>query len=178
MDKQPISTKVIEEAFHKYYEGLHRYAYSLTGENETAKDIVQQVFIALWERKEKIIIKDSVKSYLFRAIHNRCINHHTRVRKFLVLDHHTENIEGINNNYTLENNEVQNQIKAAIEKLPPQCKAVFLKNREEEKTYSQVAGEMGIAVKTVEAQMTKALKILREELAAFLFCLIIIVSTI
>ncbi|KAA6440360.1 RNA polymerase sigma-70 factor [Dyadobacter flavalbus] len=177
MSKQDILIKAIAQAFHEHYEALHRYAYTILRENETAKDVVQKVFLSLLERTDKLEIKISLQSYLFRSVYNHCINHRNRTPKFVDLDQVSDEFSsGRNSINQVEVNEVQKQISAAIEKLPPQCKIVFLKNREEEKTYSQVASEMGIAVKTVEAQMTKALKILRIELAEFLSCLVTMIN--
>jgi RNA polymerase sigma-70 factor (ECF subfamily) len=177
MNKQDILVKAIVQAFHEHYEALHRYAYTLLRENETAKDVVQKVFLSLLERTDKLEIKISIQSYLFKAVYNHCINHRSRTPKFVDLDQVSDEWNSTGNGITqVEITEVQKQINAAIEKLPPQCKIVFLKNREEEKTYAQVASEMGIAVKTVEAQMTKALKILRIELADLLSCIITMIN--
>jgi len=177
MNKQDVLVKVIATAFNEHYEALHRYAYTLLRENETAKDIVQKVFLSLLERTDKLEIKVSLQSYLFKAVYNHCVNYRSRTPKFVDLEHISDEFGSNSNSITqIEITEIQRQINAAIEKLPPQCKVVFLKNREEEKSYSQVASEMGIAVKTVEAQMTKALKILRIELADLLSCLITLIN--
>ena len=74
----PITMEVLESTFHEHYEGLHRYAYSLTGDNETAKDVVQQVFTTLWEKRDQLTITNSLRAYLYRAVHNACHNLTTR----------------------------------------------------------------------------------------------------
>lgn len=164
-----ISMEALKKAFYDYYNELHRYAYTLIRSSEAAKDIVQQVFINLWEKRSKLNIEGSLKAYLYKAVHNYCINHNTRTRRHLPIKQSDEELAGVvDKPYSLEVKELEKQVKAAIEKLPPQCKTIFLKNREEEKTYNEVAAEMGIAVKTVEAHMSKALKILREELGHML----------
>lgn len=171
-----ISMEMMEKAFHEHYEGLHRYAYTLTKENEVSKDIVQQIFMTLWEKKESTAITGSLQAYLFRSVHNRCINHNSRTKKFDLLDEAMENTArtSTRDHYSIETNEVQEQLKAALNKLPPQCKAVFLQQREQNMTYAQVAENMGLSIKTVEAHMTKALKILREELSTYLYYLLVI----
>ncbi|KAA0990720.1 RNA polymerase sigma-70 factor [Dyadobacter aurulentus] len=179
MTKQDLLIKAIEEAFNKHYEALYRYAFTLLKENETAKDVVQKVFLSLLERTDALEIKVSLQSYLFRAVYNHCINHQSRSQNFVDLDRTSEKLNSAESGITsIEIKEMQNSIDAALNKLPPQCKIIFIKSREEGKTYSQVAAELGIAVKTVEAQMTKALKILRLELADLLFCLISIIENI
>jgi len=169
MNSQPVSPEILKNAFYEHHTGLHRYAYTLVHENEAARDIVQQVFVTLCEQPEKFRITVSLKSYLYRAVYNRCINHKTRTVQHSSL----EKINGPDSasvqRYPGEAIELRNKIRAAIDRLPPQCRTVFLKSREESLSYARIAADMGIAVKTVEAQMTKALKLLREELQPYLY---------
>lgn len=175
MGNTEISMKVLGMAFHDHYESLHRYAYTITKENEAAKDIVQQVFLALWENKTTINITTSLKSYLYRAVYNTSLNYVTRTKKTFSPNNGVESGQE-NIGLSIEIREMEKHLHAAIANLPQKCKEVFLKRREEGKTNAEVAQEMGIAIKTVEAQMTKAIKILRDELAHFLICLIILMA--
>lgn len=166
-----INIEFLEETFHCLYEGLHRYAYSLTGDNEVAKDVVQQVFMNLWERRDRLNISTSVKSYLFRAVHNFCINMHNRTVRHDSIDHLSDDemsaVAGVQPELLTEIKELQAIIEHTIELLPPHCRLVFKKSREENKSYPTIARELGISPKTVEAQMSKALKNIRSALEKY-----------
>ena len=168
----PITMQVLQSAFHDYYEGLHRYAFSLTGDDNTAQDAVQQVFVALWEKKDQLAVTHSLKSYLYRAVHNTCCNLLTRSvrhRSIEELEEAGAELVGIQPEFGREIKELQLVIDRAIQSLPPNCRAIFFKSREEEKTYPVIAREMGLSVKTIEAQISKALKIIRLELHNYLY---------
>jgi len=156
-----ITVEFMENAFHRYYEGLHRYAYTILRDNDMAKDAVQHVFLTLWEKREKLSITTSIKAYLYRAVYNYCINLQTRGHRHLPIDEANEQLRHTPAALLTESRELRAQIEEAIGNLPPQCKIAFLKSRVERKTYPVIAGELGISVKTVEAQVSKALKILR-----------------
>jgi RNA polymerase sigma-70 factor (ECF subfamily) len=172
INRAQIDIEFMEETFHRLYEGLHRYAYSLTGDNEAAKDVVQQVFMNLWEKRDLLNISKSVKSYLFRAVHNVCINLQTRTVRHDPIHHLWDDEKlapgGIQPVLLMEIQELQGIIDHTIELLPPHCKAIFKKSRGEEKSYPAIAREMGISPKTVEAQMSKALKIIRSAVEKYL----------
>jgi RNA polymerase sigma-70 factor (ECF subfamily) len=172
----PIITSVkdtrlreFEANFHEYYEALHRYAFSLIRDSEEAKDIVQQVFIKFWEKTEDLEVHASVKSYLYRSVYHQCLN---KVRDQKVRLRHAagvlkENTEAVFLDETVAK-ETQARILQAIESLPAQCGIIFKKSRFEEKKYGEIAAELNLSVKTVEAQMSKALKLMREKLLIIL----------
>jgi RNA polymerase sigma-70 factor (ECF subfamily) len=156
-----INIKFLEEAFHMYYEGLHRYAFTMLNDNDMAKDVVQQVFVTLWEKKEILNITMSVKAYLYRAVYNSCVNRQTRAQKHQPISPHNEEQLPVKPEFLSDIRELRTTLEQAIQSLPPQCRMVFLKSREEEKSYPVIARELDISVKTVEAQISKALRILR-----------------
>ncbi len=162
----------LEKAFHEHYEGMHRYAYTILKENEAAKDAVQQVFMQVWSRKEYLQAGLSLKSYFYRAIHNHCLNARSRGTRHEVLEPESSPVP-IHPDLTVELKELQMQVLSSIEQLPPQCRTAFLKSREEGKPYRQIANEMGISIKTVEAQVSKALKIMRKALAPYMDILLL-----
>jgi RNA polymerase sigma-70 factor, ECF subfamily len=134
-------------------------------DNEEAEDIVQIVFVKLWEKRNQVNIGQSGQSYLYKSVYHLCLN---SIRDKKVKATYTEKFPAptaalINNN--TDEKETNNRIINAIETLPPKCKEIFVKNRNEGKRYAEIAGELNISVKTVEAQMGKALKILRNLLA-------------
>jgi RNA polymerase sigma-70 factor (ECF subfamily) len=164
LDNLGISDKEIETAFNSYYGLLHRYAYTILRDNEKASDIVQQVFVRICNRKELIQIDYSLKTYLYKSVHNNCLNALNRDRKFEPLNTMHPTAQGTGTSEYLEAKELQKSIGISIEKLSPQCKQVFLLSRDEGKTYNQIAADLNISVKTVEAHISKALRFLKEDL--------------
>ncbi|MBS0031881.1 RNA polymerase sigma-70 factor [Chitinophaga sp. 22321] len=171
MEKDKLAIQ-IEQYFHTWYERLHRYAFTILKDNDDAKDAVQAVFLKLWEKRDTIDEEQSVKSYLYTAVYNYCLNikRHDKIKARYV----SEN-SGIASDpgNELMGKEVNRRIMDQVAALSPQCRLVFTKSRFEGKKYAEIAAEMGLSVKTVEAQMGKALKILREKLLDLLISLII-----
>ncbi|MEC5144290.1 RNA polymerase sigma-70 factor [Chitinophaga sp. 212800010-3] len=173
MDQQLERNKFqVEQYFHDNYEGLHRYAYTILKDNDAAKDAVQAVFLKLWEKRAFINGEQSVKSYLYTAVYNYCLNikRHEKVKTRYAAENTHANQEGGNQ---LISKETRQRIMEHIDALAPQCRLIFTKSRFEDKKYAEIAEELGISVKTVEAQMGKALKILRAKLLDILISLII-----
>lgn len=176
MEKNKHNDKLalqVEQYFHHHYEGLHRYAFTILKDNDNAKDAVQAVFLKLWEKRDTLDEEQSVKSYLYTAVYHYCLNvkRHDKVKARYVTDHngadhHTEDV--------LVSKEINQQIMGHIAALSPQCQLIFTKSRFEGKKYADIATEMGLSIKTVEAQMGKALKILREKLFDVMISLIIL----
>jgi RNA polymerase sigma-70 factor, ECF subfamily len=171
--------RAFEQVFKKYFKGLYGYVCSILKEDIYAEEIVQQVFFKLWEKSDSILISGSVAAYLYRAVHNESLNHlkHEKVKskhKMHVaysMRHAAESAPK-----TLQAKELEKKIHAALNELPEQCRTVFQMSRFEEMKYREIADELNIAVKTVENQISKALKILREKLAEFLTLAILFLS--
>lgn len=157
-----------EHFFHTYYEQLHRYAFTIVKNNEEAEDIVQAVFAKLWEKWEDIDMQESTRAYLYKWVHNRCLNNlrHEKIRANYVVQTTAGKIDNGNVvvESTVQEKELSKQIRDAIASLPPQCRLIFQKSRFEDKKYHEIADELRISPKTVEVQMGKALKILRNKL--------------
>lgn len=142
------------------------FAYKYIQDIDTCQEIVHDVFVKLWEKREQIDLSKSVKSYLFTAVSNKCKNHIRDNKKFVTNELATENT-----NYNdqdalkqLQYQELEEKIQEAINSLPEKCKEVFELNRYEGLKYKEIAEKLHISVKTVENQMGKALKVLREKL--------------
>ena len=144
---------------------------------EIAKDIVHEVFVELWNKKEHIDFSSSLKSYLFTSVRNRSLNH-LRNQKII----HPEGMEFLTkepNKQSTPDEEIQameteSAINNAIQSLPEKCREVFILSRYDNLKYFEIAKKLNISVKTVEAQMSKALQVLREKLKEFLLLLLII----
>lgn len=159
-----------EQIFRQHYVPLCRYAGTLCGNKEDAEEMVQQVFVKIWETKETIEIESNLTGYLYRAVYHQFLN---MVRKRKVTNMYEENMKGSMQVYTnpldrTRNAELQQKLESALEKLPGQCRLIFKLNRFEELRYKEIANVLGLSIKTVENQMGKALKILRAELADYL----------
>jgi RNA polymerase sigma-70 factor, ECF subfamily len=168
-------TAVVEKYFQQYFEGLYRYAFTLLKNNDDAKDAVQTVFVKLWEKRATVDEQQSVQSYLYTSVYHYCLNvkRNEKVRKAHIQNNHTT--QHIFND-VLVSRENMKLITDALEDLPPQCKLIFFKSRFEKKKYAEIAQEMDLSVKTVEAQIGKALKILREKLSEVLVLLVLFLT--
>jgi RNA polymerase sigma-70 factor (ECF subfamily) len=162
----------VEQYFHLHYEGLHRYAFTILKDNDNAKDAVQTVFLKLWEKRDDIDEEQSVKSYLYTAVYHYCLNikRHDKIKDRYISENNSAATYPGNE---LVSKEINRQIMDHIAALSPQCQQVFTKSRFEGKKYAEIAAEMGLSIKTVEAQMGKALKILRAKLFDIMISLII-----
>ncbi|MCA0237318.1 MAG: RNA polymerase sigma-70 factor [Bacteroidetes bacterium] len=160
--------------FRRYYEPLCHYAASLTdGDLDEAEDLVQQSFVKLWEQRATFEVQWSVKAYLYKMVHNRCLN---RIR-----DAQTREKYKVYNAAQLEQgyendpgaaSELNERILQALDTLPTECRRIFELSRFEELKYREIADQLGISIKTVETQMGKALRLMRTELADYLITLI------
>jgi RNA polymerase sigma-70 factor (ECF subfamily) len=156
-----MSLPEIEQLFKEHYEALFRYAFSILKNEEDAKDVLQIVFINLWERRDTLHINSSPKAYLYRAVYNESLNY---IKKESVRHKHETGAFSMQENVVQEVSDSgiwQQKMDEVLEQMPPQCKTVFLKSRIENKKYAEIAAELDISVKTVEAHMSKALKIIR-----------------
>ena len=168
---------IFEEVFRSYYPALCRYARSILNEPEAAEEAVQQTFIAVWEKRENIHFSVSLKAYLYRAVHNRCLNEieKQKVRREYAADHMQQpETAAMPADAPQRQKELQTLIREAIDRLPEQCGKIFRLSRFEEMKYAEIAEHLGISVKTVENQMGKALRLMREELKEYLPALLLI----
>lgn len=170
--------QAFELLFRKYYVRLCGFANKFLNDPEEAREVVQEVFMKIWEGREDIDPEDSLKSYLFKIAQNFSLN---KLRKKKVESRYLEILKQVYIEHSefsgydsLLVRELDNNITAAINTIPPKCKRVFELSRIDGLKYSEIAEVLNISVKTVEAQMSKALSILRVELKDYLKMLIII----
>ena len=161
--------KVFEIIFNKYYQALCVFSKQFLNDDELAEETVQNVFVKIWEKRFSISIDTSLEHYLFRAVRNHCFNElqHQKIKKRYaqkILEDAVVEIK--TDEYFLEPN-LKNEIEKALDLLPPKRKEIFRLSREEGLKYKEIAEQLDISVKTVEAQMGLALKFLREQLKDF-----------
>lgn len=156
--------------FKKYYYSLVQFAIHIIHDDETAKDIVQDLFVLLWEKELKYGNELALRTYLYRSIQHRCINH---IRQQKIQLRHEKNIsekieqeESPSVIYYLIQEEVYRQLFISINRLPPQCKKICLMTLDGKKP-SEIARELSLAVDTVKKQKTIALQKLQNELGLF-----------
>jgi len=155
-----------EKIFKEYYPMAVLFARKQVHDMDIAKDIVQAIFVKMYEKGDQISINTSIKSYVFQAVRNACINHHKHNQiknkhQKIVID---SSSEGFNDNQ-LEHKEFEQQLNSIIDQLPDRCKLIFRLNRFEGKKNKEIAEELGISIRTVETQISKALKFLRENIS-------------
>ena len=174
-----------EQLFKTHFKRLHAYAFTILRDEVEAEEMVQQVFFKLWERNvrmdsfgETLSLTGSVSAYLYRAVHNESLNYikHQKVRS-----NHQLHVA-----YSMKNEaehpakkviagELEKKIHSALNELPEQCRTIFQMSRFDDLKYREIADKLGISVKTVENQMGKALKLLRQKLADFLIFILLFI---
>jgi RNA polymerase sigma-70 factor (ECF subfamily) len=165
-----------EKLFKEHFKDMVFYALRYVKDHDTAREIVQEAFMALWEKRESIDAARVVRSYLGSSVHNKCLNYLRENKKFdrslLTLEKLSDRPDDIADE--LSHTETSEKVYAAIEELPEKCREIFKLSRFEHLKYQEIADRLGISVKTVEAQMSKALQHMKARLSAYLEVLLII----
>ncbi|MBU6340119.1 MAG: RNA polymerase sigma-70 factor [Bacteroidetes bacterium] len=165
-----------DAVFRTYYESLCHYAAKFTeADLDEAEDVVQQAFVKLWERRTELEITHSIKAYLYKTVHNACLN---RIRHLQTKSKYQQfNAGQLDKQHSYQDQtstELQEKFQHAMESLPPQCRHIFELSRFESLKYREIADQLEISIKTVETQMGKALKLLRVQLADYLITILAI----
>jgi len=156
--------------FETFHAPLCAFAYRYVGIREVAEELVQEVFLFIWEHRATWSVRDSVKNYLFTAVRNAAVSwlRHERVvhrREAETVVFASRPVAPADRELTA--NELLTAVRRAVEKLPERCRLIFLMHREQGLTYGEIAAVLDLSPKTVEVQMGRALKALRKSLAAF-----------
>nr|WP_320058068.1 RNA polymerase sigma-70 factor [uncultured Bacteroides sp.] len=172
--KISIDIHLFQKYYDLYYDSLFRFLSLYTQETDIIEDVLQDIFMKLWENKEIVEIQ-YIKTYLFNAAKNRILNylrdeqnrHHLLENWFNQQQQEKENRDCFNiETFTIALNN-------AINQLPTQCREIFLLSRREELSYKQIAEKRNISIKTVETQIGIALKRIRNILASSSFTLLL-----
>lgn len=163
--------KAIELLFDRFFDYLCAVVFRVIHDYEAARDVVQDIFFDLWKKRERIQIQIALRPYLRRAAVNRALNYIKR-KRIVPNDDEDAAVDIVSNvpsgQAYLEKDELESKIYSVIEALPPKCKLVFGMSRFENMSYQEIANALEISVKTVENQISKALKILRSEVEVYL----------
>lgn len=156
--------------FRAHYAELVGAAERLLHGRGLSEEVVQEVMLELWRRRDSIAIEESVRAYLYRATRNRALNvlRHERVVDAAAPRARGESATAAEAEDNVLDREIDVALAEAMDALPPRCREVFELSRVQGLRYSEIATVLGLSVKTVEAQMGKALRILRERMARWL----------
>jgi RNA polymerase sigma-70 factor (ECF subfamily) len=168
-----------EMLFRTFYQPLCNYAYTFTQDRDEAEEVVQSTFLSVWEKYKTLEIHTAMKPYLYAMVRNSCLNviKHEKIKQKHVQSEMVmaqRSVESVTN--TVLATELDERIQNALQKLPEQCRIIFKLSRFEELKYAEIAEHLNLSVKTVENQMGKALKIMREQLKDYLPLLLVLMS--
>lgn len=154
------NVRAFKYLFETHYEKLFHFALTYVNHKEIAEEIVQDVFITIWNKRKELDITSSVKAYLFTSVKNRSISY---LRQHLKLADITDNEHNIvslyqSADYKIEGDELELYVQKAIDLLPDKCKIIFSLSRNSGLTYKEIAKELGISTETVKTQIGIALK--------------------
>lgn len=164
----------LETLFKRFYKPLQAYAFRFVNDKNLSEDIVQDVFFELWQRRESIRFEDvAVKSYLFRAVYTHSLNTLNKKKQNIcsldseretdILDQYVSSYMQ-NSEQSLLLKELEEEIMSYINTLPPQCHKIFMLSRSYGLKNREIAEQLGISIKAVEKQISKALYGLKEHL--------------
>jgi RNA polymerase sigma-70 factor (ECF subfamily) len=169
--------KAFERFYRKYQPRLFVYGIGILNDEDTTKDLVQEAFITFWQNTDHILTDYSVTAYLFKIFHSKCIKHLRMMAIETNFSHLSElKMQEIEISYYNPDNNIMGSIfmhdveklyEKAISKLPEKCKEIFILSNQEELRSSEIAIKLGISVRTVENQIYKAIRIVREEMKEY-----------
>jgi RNA polymerase sigma-70 factor (ECF subfamily) len=161
--------QAFEQIFHHYYQNLCVFASKIIKDNDAAEEIVQDLFVKMWEKRKSLNINTSLKNYLVRSVKNQCINF---IKHYHIRNTYAENILAQNKLQAEKDDDfiefdLSKKIEESINSLPKKRQEIFRLSREEGLKYREIAEKLNISIKTVEAQMGLAIKALRDNLKKY-----------
>ncbi len=178
MKRVPQTIQEYQQAFDEYYQPLCNFAYQFVKDRDEAEDVVQTVFISLWKKRGDLKIKTKLSSYLFMAAKNNALmvlrrrqyeSKYAEQVQLSVVSRYEEDVKSDEEQLLLKE-----KIWRAVQTLPPKCQQIFKLSKVSGLTYKEIAEDLSISVKTVENQMSKALKILRIQLKNIFYIILFV----
>lgn len=163
-----LNRRTFEDIFREHHAACLAFAVHYTGDVHEAEEVVQQVFLRLWEKRETIDIMGATRSYLFAAIRNTSISNWRKQTVRQEKEQVAGDLRAADRQVQSPAWELERLYQQALEVLPERCREVFILSRQQQLKYAEIADVMNISVKTVENQMGKALKIMHKELKEYL----------
>jgi len=164
----PDESEAFDSLFESHYARLCNYAYTLVNSFEIAEDLVQDVFVNIWTRRKKIVIQSTVNAYLYKCVYNACLDHQKKNRLQQAFVKYKQNGDSLSLHDSIKDFELPERVDRAIEELPEQCRKIFKMSRQKGLKYHEIAKELNISENTVDTQIRRALKRLREQLKDYL----------
>ncbi len=159
---------VFQQVFHQHYPMVCQTVFRFVRDQDAAKDIAQTVFIKFWEKRNQLNITSSLPAYLRRMAVNEAISAIRKKERTTINQQSIPLPTIISTEEQYVGKELGEHVQLAIDQLPPRCREVFMLSRYEELSYKEIAARLDISIKTVENQMGKALRVLRDLLKAYL----------
>ncbi len=172
------SESTFENVFRSHFKNLHIYACSIVKDEVIGEEMVQNVFCKLWEKRDQLQVQGSIKSYLYRSVHNESLNwlkqQKGRARHHTYIASQGTTVQPATDGASYS--ELKKKVLSVMDELPEQCRMVFHLSRFEELNYQEISETMGITVSTVKNHMNKALRVLRSRLTDYLPILLLLIA--
>lgn len=153
-----------EKLYKRFQPSLINYAYYLTRSSEDSVELVNDVFLSVWNKRNRLKLDSNLKTYLYTAVKNRSINYIKKNKLVIVFDEQIDTLSDFEADHSILEKEQLIIIQQIMNDLPSKCKQVFAMSRIDQLSNKEIASFLDISIKTVEAQITKALKIFRKKL--------------
>lgn len=168
----PEYEEIFKSLYEKYFSKLNIYALSILHRQEIAEEIVSDVFVNIWLKREKLLLDDNLQSYLFRSVHNKCIDYlrsqkSVKNQKTVELYSLLDDEIFAESNFVIEkifSENLEQTIQQAINKLPERRREIFLLNRMENLSYQQIADKLSISINSVKTQISRSIEFLQNEI--------------
>ncbi|MBK9255138.1 MAG: RNA polymerase sigma-70 factor [Saprospiraceae bacterium] len=172
-----VDNSTFEQLFTDHYDALYRYCQTMVKDQNDTEDIIQSVFMDLWNDRQKLVIHTSIKAYLFKAIYFKCMNKIKHDKVAFKYSNTVLNAENTTATDTLIIQEIAAKITETIESLPEQCRKIFSMSRMDGLRYNEIAEKLNLSPKTIENQIGKALKTMRVALSEYIQIIVFTILT-
>lgn len=158
-------TKAYDFLMESYYKNLCMYAFTLTNDKGKAEDIVQNVFVKIWVNRKNINAHFIIKNYVYKSVYNEFIDQFRKNKPVIYLEKkYLEALDLVVENEYEDLNELIKLVNEEIKNLPPKCRQIFILNKKDGLTHTEISEYLDISIKTVEGHMTRAFKVLADRL--------------
>ncbi len=164
---QDRNKDIFVHIYRTHYYNLCYFTFKIIGDSEVAKELVQDTFLAVWEKRKQLKSPNAIQSYIYKALKNRALDylkHQKVVRRWLEEANNIDLTNVANSDEEISEDDLSHAIDQSVDNLPSKCKMIFKMSRNEGLTYNEIADLQGISVKTVETQMRRAFTKLRDTL--------------
>jgi RNA polymerase sigma-70 factor, ECF subfamily len=156
-----MDEREFEDLFRRYYARLCGFAFGYLKDGAQTEETVQDVFLTVWQQRDRIKVRESMRAYLFAAVRNRALNRSARARR--EEQWQQENVSS-GTTVSAEYSDTADRVRAAVAALPPACRSALTLRWQEEMSYAEIAEALGVSVKTVENNLGRARALMRDQL--------------